>query len=167
MKHFAITPLIKRSLMQKVILAAVFATVISACTTTPDGRVVPDSEIFGKESVIPLGGGILGAVICRELFDGHGSRDGWTAACGAAGYFASKAFVKQHNRALEYNKVGQTSSWQDPDGAYHSVTPTRTYSNQSGAPCREFRQTVEIDGKQEILTGSACRQNDGTWALVN
>lgn len=137
---------------------------ISGCAVNQQGQVVPNSEVFGKKTIIPLGGGLLGAAICNRLFKGHGSREGWTAACGAAGYFASTAFVKQHNSALENNRVNETTRWSDPDGKNYTVTPTRTYA-ENGAPCRDFRQTVEINGQTEILTGTACRQNDGSWKL--
>ena len=139
---------------------------VAACAVSPDGSVGMDKRVFNKENTIPLGAGILGAVVCNELFDGHGSKDGWTAACGIAGYFASTAFMKRHNATLESNKTGQTTHWEDPDGKQHSLTPTRTYY-QGEAPCREFRQTVEIDGTTEIMTGRACRQADGSWQLVN
>lgn len=145
-----------------VVVALIF---LSACAVRQDGTVGVDSEVFGKDKVIPLGAGVLSAVLCRELWKGHGSRDGWTAACGAAGYFGSQAFLKQHNNALEHNRVGQTTRWQDPDGKQHSLTPTETYY-QGERPCREFRQTVEIEGQTEIMTGNACRQPDGSWKLV-
>jgi len=147
-------------------LILILTAMMAACAVTPDGRVGVDPEVFGKNTIIPLGGGILGAVVCNELFDGHGSKDGWTAACGAAGYFASTAFLKRHNSALETNQVGQTSTWDDPDGKRHSVTPTKTYY-ENEAPCRDFRQTVEIDGQTELMEGTACRQSNGTWKLVS
>lgn len=150
----------------KTFILLVLASSLAACAVSPDGRVVPDGRVFNKENTIPLGAGLLGAVVCNKLFDGHGSKDGWTAACGAAGYFASKAFVAQHNGALENNRIGQTTAWEDPDGSNHTLTPIRTYNDDS-RPCRDFRQTVEIDGKTEILTGKACRQNDGSWKLIS
>ena len=137
---------------------------LAACAVSPDGRVVPDGRVFNKQSTIPLGAGLLSAVVCNKLFKGHGSKHGWTAACGAAGYFASKAFVLQHNNALENNRVGQTTSWSDPDRSNHTLTPTQTY-NENSRPCRNFRQTVEIGGQTEIMTGKACRQDDGSWPL--
>lgn len=141
------------------------ASSLAACAVSPDGRVVPDGRVFNKENTISLGAGLLGAVVCNKLFKGHGSKDGWTAACGAAGYFASRAFVVQHDKALENNRVGQTTSWSDPDGSNHTLTPTHTY-NDNSRPCRDFRQTVEIDGQTEIMTGKACRQRDGSWRLI-
>jgi hypothetical protein len=148
------------------ILVLAISIFMSACAVRQDGTVGVDRDVFGKDKVIPLGAGVLSAVVCRELWKGHGNRDSWTAICGAAGYFGSQAFLKQHNNALEKNRVGQTTSWEDPDGKQHSVTPTQTYY-RGDTPCREFRQTVEIDGQTEIMTGNACRQADGSWKLVS
>jgi len=33
--------------------------------------------------------------------------------------------------------------------------------------CREFQTTVVIDGRPQSAHGTACRQPDGTWAVVN
>lgn len=153
---------LKTTILGTAIIA--LSTVVGGCAVNQQGQVVPNPEVFSKSTIIPLGGGLISAAICNKLFKGHGSRDGWTAACGAAGYFASTAFVKQHNAALENNRVNETTSWNDPDGKRVTVTPTKTYA-ANGTPCRDFRQTVEINGQTEILTGSACRQDNGTWQL--
>ena len=147
------------------LVAVSCAVLMTACAVNQNGRVTPDGQTFNKQNTLPLGAGLLGAAICNQLFKGHGSQKGWTAACGAAGYFISTSFVKQSSQAFETNKTGQTTSWQDPDGKQHSVTPTRTYY-EANRPCREFRQTVEINGQVEVLTGNACRQSDGTWKVV-
>ena len=47
------------------------------------------------------------------------------------------------------------------------MTPTRTFQTASGQPCREYQQTVTIGGKTEEAYGTACRQPDGTWKIVN
>jgi hypothetical protein len=45
------------------------------------------------------------------------------------------------------------------------VTPTRTYDGPSG-PCREFTTVTEIDGQQERVCGTGCRQPEGTWRTI-
>jgi len=140
-------------------------TVLASCAVNPNtGKVGADPGVFNRESMLSVGGGVLGAVICNQLFKGHGSKEGWTAACGIGGYFLSKSFVQRSSQILETNRVGQTTSWVDPDGRQVSMTPTRTYYSGS-APCREYRTSVEIDGQTEIATGIACRQADGTWRI--
>ena len=35
-----------------------------------------------------------------------------------------------------------------------------------GSQCREFQQTVMVDGRSEQIYGTACRQPDGTWKVI-
>jgi len=34
---------------------------------------------------------------------------------------------------------------------------------ESGGLCREFTTVMHIDGKEEVVHGTACKQPDGTW----
>ena len=71
-------------------------------------------------------------------------------------------------RALESSPSGSTVPWRNPDSGHSgSVTPTRTYQSSSGEYCREYQQTVMIDGKTEQSYGTACRQPDGSWKIMN
>jgi len=70
--------------------------------------------------------------------------------------------------SLENNQTGQTASWSNPDsGNRGTVTPTKTYQTAAGQNCREYRQTVTVDGKTEEAWSTACRQPDGTWEIRN
>jgi len=70
--------------------------------------------------------------------------------------------------SLEYNRTGTTSTWSNPDRGYRgSTTPTRTYQTADQQACREYRSTVTIDGRTEEAVGTACREPDGTWRIVN
>ena len=70
--------------------------------------------------------------------------------------------------ALESQKTGQASTWSNPDtGHSGTITPTKTYTSADGMPCRDFNQTIYVDGKYEEVKGSACRQPDGTWKPVS
>ena len=69
---------------------------------------------------------------------------------------------------LEYNRTNEATPWVNPDtGESGSVVPTRTYQNAAGQPCREFTQTVIIAGQKQEAYGTACRQPDGSWQIVN
>ena len=62
------------------------------------------------------------------------------------------------------NAVGQ---WQNPNtGNSGTITPTQTYTASNGAPCREFTQTIYVGGYPEEGYGTACRQADGAWQIV-
>lgn len=74
------------------------------------------------------------------------------------------AQVTQH--ALESSPSNQSSAWRNPDtGNYGSVTPLRSYDSAQG-PCREFQQSVVVGGRSEQAYGTACRQADGSWRVV-
>ncbi|MGK9166573.1 glycine zipper 2TM domain-containing protein [Inquilinus limosus] len=76
---------------------------------------------------------------------------------------------RTYNRAFETAPTGTSSSWRNPDsGNYGTVTPTRTYRDQEyGRDCREFTQTIYVQGRAQTGTGTACREGDGTWRIVN
>ena len=70
--------------------------------------------------------------------------------------------------SLEYGKTGTTSTWSNPDsGNSGTVTPVRTYQTADDQPCREYTSTVVIDGQTEEAVGTACREPDGTWRIIN
>ena len=66
--------------------------------------------------------------------------------------------------ALERNTTGTPTTWKNLDtGHTGTVTPVKTFES-AGRPCREFTQTVTIDGKKETVTGCACRDEQG-WVI--
>ena len=72
------------------------------------------------------------------------------------------------HRAMESTPTGKSVAWQNPDSGHSgTVTPTRTYQTANGNYCRDYQTTVVIDGKNERATGTACRQPDGSWRIVN
>ena len=59
------------------------------------------------------------------------------------------------------NKEGSIPPW---TGGY--TTPTETYQTANGT-CRTYQTGVSANGQNQSGTGTACRQPDGTWAIVN
>ena len=43
----------------------------------------------------------------------------------------------------------------------------RTEAARTEGPCREFQQNIIIDGRRVPAHGTACRQPDGTWRVVD
>lgn len=131
-----------------------------------------------KETLGTLGGAALGGLAGSQIGKGKGQM----VAIGAGvllGAFAGREIGKSldkadrleaertANNALEYNKSGETSSWTNPDSGHQgTITPTQTTYTDSGQPCREYQQTVTIGGKTEQAYGTACRQADGSWKIV-
>lgn len=68
---------------------------------------------------------------------------------------------------LEYTPSGTTSEWHNPDSGHGgTITPVRTYQTAPGTYCREFQQTITVNGRTEQAYGTACRQPDGSWEIV-
>jgi len=67
---------------------------------------------------------------------------------------------------LESEPSGATKNWVNPDsGASGSVTPTETFQNADGRYCRNFQQTVTVNGETQTGTGVACRNDQGVWEI--
>ncbi len=75
---------------------------------------------------------------------------------------ANEAVTEAHQAPL-----GETIVWNNPDSGHSgTVTPVRDGSTSSGLYCREFQQTITVSGRTETAYGTACRQPDGTWKIV-
>lgn len=61
--------------------------------------------------------------------------------------------------------IGQAIYWNDA-GAAGSVTAVREGTSSQNRYCREFQQTVTVGGNSEQAYGTACRQPDGAWEIV-
>jgi surface antigen len=119
------------------------------------GGLVAGKNI-GKGSgatVAAIGGTLLGAFIGSEIGKSLDNAD-----------LAMLNSTQQ--QALEFGRDAQPAQWNNPNsGNAGTVTPTRTYYAQSGQPCRQFEQTIIIDGRAESAYGTACRGNDGVWRI--
>ncbi len=154
----------------KSIATFAIATLLSGCQTNEAGEI-------SKSQLLGVTGAIAGGVIGSNVGKGSGNTAaiiGGTLLGAAFGSEIGKSLDKNdvmyHNRtqtqALEYNRVGTTSSWKNPDsGASGSITPTKTYDN-GGRYCREYTQNIQVGGKAQSGHGTACRNPDGTWEIV-
>ena len=151
--------------------AVVFATALSLAACVSDQG--------DKQTVGTLIGAGLGGLAGSQV----GSGTGQLVAIGTGvllggllgnevGKSLDKADIAYAERnaqeTLEYQPSGATSSWVNPDsGNSGSITPTATYQSAGGEYCREYQQTVTVGGELQEAYGTACRQPDGSWKLVN
>jgi len=135
-------------------------------------------EYGEKETAGTVIGGVGGAVLGSQVGNGT-TRVVATAAGTLLGAWignsigrsldrADQQYATQTaNAALERYPDGQSSTWKNPNtGHSGSTTPTRTYETAEG-PCREYQTSVVIDGRTQTAYGTACRQPDGSWKVVN
>lgn len=68
--------------------------------------------------------------------------------------------------ALELAGNGRAVQWINEDtGAQFLLSPTRDFT-QSGKPCREFSLEVTLGDRRDASRQQACRNDNGTWAML-
>ncbi|MBI1985847.1 MAG: glycine zipper 2TM domain-containing protein [Rhodospirillales bacterium] len=150
-------------------VATLVAVPLAACQNMQDSP---------KQTAGTLVGAGLGALAGSQIGSGKGQlaavaigalAGAWMGSeVGASLDKADKMYAQRSaQQSLEYNQAGQATAWRNPDSGHSgTVTPTRTYRTADGQNCREFEQTIYVDGKQETAKGRACRRTDGTWQIV-
>lgn len=114
-------------------------------------------------SQIGGGTGKLAAVAIGALLGGYAGNE-----IGKSLDRADKLAANWAARQAQTAPIGQTINWDNPQsGNSGTITPIRQGTNATtGAYCREFRQTVMIDGRMTEAFGTACQQLDGSWRIV-
>jgi surface antigen len=157
----------RRGVLKGVAVAVLVALMATGCATM---------EANPKTTIGAAGGGMVGGLIAAAA----GGNPAAIAASVIGGILVGgvvgnllddrdkRMAAEAAHRAMESAPTGKPVAWQNPDSGHSgTVTPTRTYQTASGNYCRDYQTTVLIDGKQERATGTACRQPDGSWRIVN
>lgn len=80
---------------------------------------------------------------------------------------ARVAAVEAEYRALESTPAGQPVTWRDEEaGLSGMVTAAQPYRVGS-QDCRPYSHVVNAGGDPRSLRGTACRNPDGSWTLLN
>ncbi len=127
-----------------------------------------------KQNIGMATGGALGGYVGSQIGSGSGQLAATAAGAvvgallgGSIGRSMEDLDRVKAERALESTRTGYGSSWTNPDtGHNYTMTPTRTYQTADG-PCREFTTRAYIDGRSQTVSGTACRQPDGSWTTIN
>lgn len=139
------------------------AFLLFACSTAPTKQ--DQGVIIGA-----IAGGILGHQVGggsgRVLATIVGTVAG-AAIGGSVGRTMDETDRMNTTAALENVRTDVPSAWVNPDTGYEYVlTPTNTYDAGTG-PCREYTLDAKIGGETEQIYGTACRQADGSWLVVD
>lgn len=67
--------------------------------------------------------------------------------------------------ALQFGRPGAPRRWQASSGATGKVS-VGPYVRVNNLDCREFSHEVEVSGKVYPRSGTACREGDGHWGVV-
>ena len=151
-------------------MACVAMFALSACDTMNNRG---NKELIGGGS-----GAVIGGILGSQVGDGSGQL--WATGAGVLiGTLigseigrsldkADRAYAQQATRQAHTAPIGETVSWNNPEsGNYGTITPVRDGESTYGRYCREYQQTIYVDGKAESAYGTACRNDDGTWEIVS
>lgn len=152
------------TLMSATVLASAF--LVSGC----EGR-------GQKETVSTIAGAALGGLLGSQFGGGKGqmAATGLGVLLGAlAGSEIGRSLddvdrmkASQAASAAQTAPIGHSITWNNPDtGNRGSVTPLRDGTSADGLYCREFQQTITVNGTSQVGSGIACRNSDGTWRIV-
>ena len=127
-----------------------------------------------KQDVGTLVGAGTGAYVGSQIGDGSGQLAAVAIGTLLGGYIGGNLGKnmdeldrRRASSALENSPTGTSVAWNNPDtGIDYKVTPTKTYEEASG-PCSDYTTEAVIDGRAEVVHGTACRQNDGSWQTTN
>jgi surface antigen len=166
--------------MRKVMMACALTLSLAACAQQGGGYGGGDGGFgLNKQTGGTVLGGVGGALAGSQFGKGTG-QIAMTAVGTLLGAFVGSEFGRSLDRAdqtyanqagaqaFENAHTGQAIAWNNPDSGHSgTVTPVRTYEQAPGQYCREYQQTITVGGQQQQSFGTACRQADGTWKVVN
>lgn len=118
-------------------------------------------------------GGVLGGVLGAQVGEGRGRTIATIVGTiagvtigGAIGRSMDETDRMKTAHALETVRTGVPSRWRNPDtGNEYTVVATKTQETAQG-PCREYTVDATIAGRKDKAYGTACRQSDGSWRIV-
>jgi len=154
----------RKTVLKKIAIVSLAALTMTACTNEEMGALL---------------GAAAGAAIGTQIGSGHEGTYAAVAGLALAGSYigaevgenadekARRDAQARTQYALEHTPSGQTSQWgNNQGGAYGTVTPAPGYV-EGGEYCRPYTQTYTVDGQTGTIQGTACRQADGSWYIVD
>lgn len=160
--------------IQKILLTLMLVAGIglSGCSSTTGGGSGISKETGGT-ALGAVVGGLAGAQFGkgkgRLVTTGLGVLVGALAGSeiGKSLDRADVAYMNQAQSRAYAAPIGQTISWNNPESGNHGTyTPLRDGRTNTGSYCREYQQTIYVDGRQETAKGQACQNSDGSWKIV-
>jgi surface antigen len=138
------------------------------------------STTLNKQETGAATGALLGAALGYGLGKGHSDKELAVALGAIFGAVAGDQIGAQLDEkdrlmaaqnlqhSLENTPDGTTTTWKNPNSGHSgSSSPTQTSVATSGTPCREFVTEIMVGGKAQQGYGTACRQADGSWKIMN
>jgi surface antigen len=164
--------------MRKFVAVAALSLSLAACQQPGTGAAGPGEIGMNKTTGGALVGAGVGGLVGSQ-FGGGAGKGALTALGVLAGAFAGSQVGKSldsadlayaqrtQQQAFETAPSGRPVAWRNPDsGASGTVVPRPAYPS-NGTYCREFQQNITVGGRTQEAYGTACRQPDGSWKVVD
>ena len=125
---------------------------LTACSTLNSSKTSASSSGSALTSgsvsnavLAPMGNGILGSAVSQLAASDR------------------RAAIEAEYKALEYAPKGEAVAWKGRSGrASGEVTAAQPY--QVGSQnCRQYSHSYTVDGAPQMVRGTACRNDDGSW----
>ena len=121
-------------------------------------------------------GGVSGALLGTQIGVGHGRLAGVAVGTMVGGFVGSAIgrSMDQHDKqlaanatykALEQHPDNDPVAWKNPNKKHSGTVKVTSTNEDPNKVCRDYIQTVSIDGKQQEVTGRACRDVRDAKAL--
>jgi surface antigen len=128
-------------------------TAIGGATGAAAGGLIGHAAGGGTAGIV--GGVLLGGLVGGAIGNALDQRDQQLA-------------MQSAQNSFENSRTGTESAWRNPDsGNSGTITPTRTYESANGQYCREYQQTITVGGETQDAYGTACRESDGSWRIID
>lgn len=157
-------------------LALVAALSLSACAQNGQQN---SWGMGNKETIGGIGGAVAGGFLGSTVGKGKGRILAASAgtllgamAGSSIGRSLDQADMMFHQQAVEkaYSApLNQPITWNNPESGHSgTVVPVREgRESASGNLCRQYKQTIVVDGQAQTAYGTACKESDGSWTLKN
>lgn len=117
--------------------------------STPTSNAVGGGKV-ASSVIAAMGGGLVNGSIGSSLSAGE-----------------KRSALEAEYKALEYTASGQPVGWKgDQASRFGEVVAAQPYRVGS-QDCRQYAQTVHAGGAASTARGTACRNADGSWSLLN
>ncbi len=131
-----------------------------------------------SRSVGSVIGAVVGGILGAKLGKGAGRAASVALGVGLGGLMGDELARQMTMRdremasenlqnTLEDGEPGQPAPWSNPDSGNSGQAVAAGGFTQASSDCRNFETTVFTDEGEHVATGTACRNDDGSWQVVS
>jgi surface antigen len=153
--------------VKKILIAVVLAaTTLAGCVSGGQNQ---------NATLGTLAGAVGGAAIGQAFGSGSGRIAATAAGALIGGFLGNQIGARMDEQDRQYYSTaqytalesGQPQSWSNPRTGVRGDVSTGSAYVVNNAQCREYTNTIYIDGQPNTARGTACRNPDGTWQPVS